>query len=128
MRLHDKTGDVDRAPISVLTRDGETVCADCRVARNPFSRMRRLLGRASLGEREGLLIRPTTSIHTHFMRFPIDVVLVGADGAALRVVENVRPWRMGSFQRTPHVLELPAGRCARVGLRAGDRVELMGER
>jgi uncharacterized protein len=90
--------------------------------------MRGLLGRASLDEREGLLIRRTTSIHTHFMRFPIDVVFVGGDGTALRIVENLGPWRMRSFRRAKHVLELPAGRCERVGLREGDRLELGDER
>jgi uncharacterized membrane protein (UPF0127 family) len=62
------------------------------------------------------------------MRFPIDVVFVGADGTALRVVENLRPWRMRSYRRARHVLELPAGRCERIGLGEGDRLELGGER
>jgi uncharacterized membrane protein (UPF0127 family) len=115
---------VGRVTITVSRRAGEAVCADCRVARDPFSRMRGLLGRASLAEREGLFIRRTASIHTHFMRFPIDVVFVGADGTVMRIVENLRPWRMCSFRRARHVLELPAGRCARVGLRTGDRLEL----
>ena len=44
-----------------------------------------LLGHASLPRGEGLLLAPAWSIHTWFMRFPIDVVFLDADGRVLRV-------------------------------------------
>jgi len=36
----------------------------------------------------------------------------------------LRPWRMASRRRAHSVLELPAGACARRGVREGDRLEL----
>ena len=44
-----------------------------RVADNPWSRFRGLMGVRHLEQGDGLLIDPCDNIHTHFMRIPIDV-------------------------------------------------------
>jgi len=73
--------------------DGSVACPRCRVADRPLARLRGLLGRAALEPGEGLLITPTGSVHTCFMRFPIDVVFLDRDGAVLGVRADLRPWR-----------------------------------
>ena len=100
------------------------MCERCRVAATPSSRMRGLLGRRSLAGGEGLLLRPTSSIHTWFMRFPIDAVFLAEDGTVVRIAEDLRPWRAAGHRGARAVLELASGECARRGLRTGDRVEL----
>ena len=42
----------------VRKEDGTVVCADCVVADSAWSRSKGLLGRSSLGEDEGILLRP----------------------------------------------------------------------
>jgi hypothetical protein len=37
------------------------------------------------------VLRPAWSIHTFFMRFPIDVVFVDADQVVAKVVDDLRP-------------------------------------
>lgn len=93
------------------------------VAATPIARLRGLLGRDGLPEGHGLLIRPTWSVHTAFMRFPIDVVFLDRNMRVLQVTENLAPWRAASRRGARSVLELPAGECARVGLAAGDQLE-----
>jgi leader peptidase (prepilin peptidase)/N-methyltransferase len=93
------------------------------VAATPLARLRGLLGRDRLEEGQGLLIRPTWSVHTAFMRFPIDVVFLDRNLRVLEVVERLAPWRAASRRGARSVLELPAGACARTGLVAGDRLE-----
>jgi uncharacterized membrane protein (UPF0127 family) len=115
---------VTQATISVVRFDGTPVSTECGVASTLIARIRGLLGRRQLGDDEGLLIRRTASIHTHFMRFRIDVVFLAADGTALRIVENLAPWRMRCSRRARHVLELPAGRCGQIGLQAGERLKI----
>ena len=61
-----------------------------------------------------------------FMRFAIDAVFLGDEGRVLRVAENLRPWRMAARRGARAVLELPAGTCARTGVREGDRLVLVG--
>jgi uncharacterized membrane protein (UPF0127 family) len=87
-----------------------------------FSRMRGLLGRRELPAGEGLLIRPAPSVHTFFMRFPIDVVFLNRDGEVLKVCEDVRPWRAAAARRAHSTLELAAGEARRRGIAVGQRL------
>ena len=63
--------------------------------------------------RRGILLRPASSIHMAFMRFPIDAVFLARDLTVLKVVNDLAPWRMASKLRAHSVLELPAGTCER---------------
>jgi uncharacterized membrane protein (UPF0127 family) len=68
------------------------------------------MGRTGWGGTDGLLIRPCSSIHTCFMRMPIDVVFVSRDGVVLDVAPERTPWRLGPVvPRAGWVLELPVG-------------------
>ena len=98
------------------------VCDRCLLAESARLRTKGLLGRDSLPEGEGILLRPGSSIHMFFMRFPIDAVFLSRDLTVLRVAADLKPWRMASRLGARSVLELPAGTCARVGLSAGDRL------
>ncbi len=84
--------------------------------------MRGLLGRGSLPPGEGITLRPAWSIHTAFMRFPIDVVFLDQDLVVLRIDAGLRPFRTASCRGAREVVELAAGECARRGLAVGDRV------
>lgn len=106
----------------VRRRDGTLVCEKCVVADNVLSRMRGLLGRSELPPGEGLLIRPAPSIHTFFMRFPIDAVFLDADLRVLAVRTEVAPWRTAGHRGARAVLELPAGEASRRGIRVDDRL------
>lgn len=109
-------------PQSIMIRNtrGRVVCERCTVADSVRTRMRGLLGRGDLPTGEGLLLRPAPSIHTWFMRFPIDVVFLDRDLRVLDVIAGLRPWRMAARRRARAVLELAAGEAARRALRPGD--------
>ena len=69
-----------------------------------------------------MLIRPTWSVHTAFMRFAIDVVFLDDDLTILKIAQRLPPWR-AAFRRGAHqALELPAGECERLGIGVGDRL------
>jgi uncharacterized membrane protein (UPF0127 family) len=108
----------------VRKEDGTVVSARCVVADSAWTRTKGLLGRGSLAEDEGILLRPGGSIHMFFMRFAIDAVFLDRDLRVLRVAADLKPWRMALKRGAKAVLELPAGRCARVGLREGDLVTI----
>jgi uncharacterized membrane protein (UPF0127 family) len=103
---------------------GPVVCEDGVVAATAWSRSKGLLGRAGLAEQEGLWIQPTSSIHMWFMRFPIDVVWAAGDGRVLKLVENIRPWRMSFCRGAKVALELPVGAIARSGVQVGDHLAI----
>jgi uncharacterized protein len=110
--------------VRLVNEAGETVVERCAIADKPWSRMRGLLGRRSLPEGEGILLRPASSVHMFFMRFAIDVVWLDRDLRVLDVRPNLRPWRMAGRRGARAALEVAAGECERVGLSAGDRLAL----
>lgn len=88
------------------------------------ARLKGLLGRDSLDPGHALAIEPCTSIHTCFMRFPIDVLFVSRDGRAVRAISRLPPWRLTRvYSQAALVVELPAGTLERAALREGERVE-----
>jgi uncharacterized membrane protein (UPF0127 family) len=80
-----------------------------------------------------LLITPCSSVHTAFMRYPLDIVYLDNNGTVLQCVNHVKPWR-ASFCRPAkpsdgqriskpiHTLELEAGGIAKLNLKTGDRL------
>ena len=91
----------------LVKKDGRVVSVP--VARTYFSRLRGLMGKASLGEEEGLFLAECSRVHCCFMRFPIDVLYVGCDLRGIEV-ETLEPWQLGKrVKGACHVLEMPAG-------------------
>jgi hypothetical protein len=105
--------------IALANDDGTVVCERCLLAETPLARMRGLLGRSSLPAGEGLLLRPAASIHMAFMRFPIDAVFLDSADRVLKVVAELKPWRMAACRGARAVLELPAGEASRRGFAPG---------
>jgi uncharacterized membrane protein (UPF0127 family) len=71
----------------------------------------RLLGLALLDRDRagpGLLIPRCRSVHTFGMRFPIDVVFLGRDGAVVAHRRHVPPGRVLYERQAMSVLELPS--------------------
>jgi len=109
----------------VLKRsDGSVACPRLAVADTAPARMRGLLGRSGLEAEEGLLIRPTNSVHMFFMRFAIDVVFLDRDFVVRKIVETLRPWRIAGCRGSRAALELPAGAAGRRGITVGERLTL----
>lgn len=97
------------------------------VADRFWSRFRGLMLRPPLAEEPvaaGLLLIGCASIHTAFMRYPIDVVYLDGGGQVTSGIPHLKPWRASagtvfSGARTRHTLELPAGSIARLGIAPG---------
>ncbi|HWE46591.1 MAG TPA: DUF192 domain-containing protein, partial [Caulobacteraceae bacterium] len=104
-----------------LTR-GEIVCERTVIADRARTRMRGLLGRGSLPAGEGMLLQPAPSIHTAFMKFPIDVVFMDGTLRVLKIVERLRPWRAASKRHAWAVLELAAGELEGRHIEVGDQL------
>jgi uncharacterized membrane protein (UPF0127 family) len=110
--------------LNVKGTGAHVVCRRCAVADRPLSRLLGLMGRRALQPGEGLLLKPTPSIHTWFMRFPIDAVFLDSELRVLGVKPELGPWRFAGRRGTRAVLELPGGEASRVGLEPGAVLEL----
>jgi len=86
-----------------------------------LQRFKGLMGRRSMAVGEGLHIVPCNSIHTFFMRIPIDVLFLDAQGRIVKQMPALPPWRATSvYFQARSVLELPAGVLAASGTQEGD--------
>lgn len=110
------------AEVALRREDGSIVCERCVLADTALARMRGLLGRRELPSGEGILLRPASSVHMAFMRFPIDAVFLDRDLRVMKVASDLRPWRAAGSRGAKAVLEIPAGEAGRRGLTVGDQL------
>ena len=94
------------------------------VADNLWSRFWGLMGRRALADSEALLISPCYSVHTMFMRFPIDVIFLDGDTRVLKVARALKPFRAAVRRGARSVLELNPGAASAAGVSIGSRVLL----
>jgi uncharacterized protein len=94
------------------------------IAATRTTRRRGLLGRDRLDQASAMLLAPCTAVHTIGMRFPIDVVFVDRQGYAVKIVRNLRPWRMALAAGGRAVIEMAAGSLEWGQVLPGDRLYL----
>jgi len=109
-----------RSVQSLFADDGRIVCERCAVADGFASRLLGLQGRRELPRGQGLLLSPSSSVHTAFMRFAIDVVFLDRAMRVVGIARRVRPWRLAGRRGARHALELPAGEAEARALRVGE--------
>jgi len=106
------------------TRTGLVLASDLEQAFDSGRRRQGLLGRTRLAAAAALILAPCGSVHTFFMRFPIDVVFARRNGEVLKVCAEVRPWRAAFARGAFAAMELSSGRARDLGIMPGDRLEL----
>jgi uncharacterized membrane protein (UPF0127 family) len=105
--------------VQIELESGEVVCERCLMATNSALRFRGLMGKKELPAGEGILLRPCSSVHTMFMRFPIDVVFCDGDLRVLAVAPKVPKWRMRGQRGAKVAIELSAGEARRRDVDSG---------
>jgi uncharacterized membrane protein (UPF0127 family) len=89
---------------------GDIVVERLEIADGFWSRLVGLQFRRAMPAGTGLLLVPCNSLHTCFVRFPLDVVFLDAAGRVLRVQRDLAPWRLAWGPRGSHAaLEVCAG-------------------
>ena len=98
------------------------------VAITSAQRAKGLLGRDSLADGQGLLFKGTSSLHTFFMQFPIDILFIDKRGKVLKSARDVKPFKivMAPF-RSYYALELPVGSVDGSSTRVGDHILFLDE-
>lgn len=105
-------------------RTGSVIAEVVEPALDSKSRRTGLLGRDTLADSHALVLAPCGSVHTFGMRFPIDVLFVGADGNVIKIVEELGAWRMAGSLQACITVELPKGSVQRYQVLMGDRLSI----
>ncbi len=106
---------------AIDARTGAVALDNVRLASGPWGTFKGLMFDAALPEGHGLLFRPARGIHTHFMRFPIDLIYLDETGVVVGIREAMRPWRF-DFTFAAAVIEANAGTARAHGIAVGDRI------
>jgi uncharacterized membrane protein (UPF0127 family) len=113
-------------PIQVKTPQG-ALLADFAWQATSFSeRLRGWMGKPSVKNGEGLLLSPSSSIHSFGMRFDFDLAFLDRQGRVLKLYGPLRPGRTAWAPLGPvllgqgvQALELPAGSFTAHGVQVG---------
>ena len=109
--------------VTNVTR-GTVLATRLEAAHTGAKRRKGLLGRDGLAAGEGLWIVPCESVHTFFMRFPIDLVYLDREKKIKKTRNAVGPWRLSACLSAHSILELPAGPILRTQSEPGDMLEI----
>lgn len=108
----------------LLHKDRQQVIANSVLRAEGFrQRVRGLIGRPALKEGEAFWITACPSIHTFFMKFPIDVLFTDRKFQVLSLFENVSSGKL-LFGRlgSRNVFEIKAGQIKTHQLKQGDNL------
>lgn len=112
--------------MKIINQSKNTILAtEAVVADKALSRIKGLLGRKELRAGEALIIKPCNSIHTFFMRFPIDVLFVDKHSKAIKAIHSILPFHLTAIYFTAaFAIELPVGSLAASFTEPGDTILL----
>src|ERR1700677_3091881 len=114
------TGKENTMTLRDITR-ATTVGTRITIADTSLTRLVGLVGRGRLDSGCGLLIRPSSGIHTFGMLFPIDVVALSRSLQVVKLWRRLAPFRVTSISLKTHsMLELPAGQIRACRMEIGD--------
>jgi len=104
---------------------GEILLKHLEIADTFWTRFKGLQFREPLPPDRGVLIVPCSSLHTCFMRFPIDVIMLDQERVVVDVRKNLKPWRtLFCHRSTTQILETHAGS---LDLSSGTRLDWGGK-
>lgn len=107
----------------VNARTGRVCLDDLREARGPWGKFVGLMFARSLDASHGLLFRPAQGVHTHFMRFPIDLIYLDDALHVQAIRETMVPWRF-DFRSAAAVIEVNAGVVRSRDIQIGDQLRV----
>ena len=107
-------------------RTGNVVAREVEIADTRETRRKGLLGRRGLDTSAALVLLPCFSVHTAFMKFPIDVAFLNRDGIVVRIVHDMHAWRIAGAWHAHATIEFASGCLKAQDVRVGDRLFLAG--
>jgi uncharacterized protein len=105
-------------------RNGRVFLSHLREAEGHWQQFAGLMFAPALAPGEGLMFRPARGIHTHFMRFAIDLVYLD-DAHRVRAIREAMPPLRLDLRTATAVIEANAGTARAADLRIGDELRIM---
>jgi len=98
--------------IRVTGRDGALIFGRIRECDTFLKRLAGLMFRSGVGECDGIMLWPCSSIHMFFMKMSLDCIFLDRERRVLKILKDFKPWRVSGIVAESHyVIEVPAGHC-----------------
>lgn len=112
---------------AIIKNKNIPLAQEVKIADNFFDRLVGLMFKENMVGFDALLItdsRPV-SIHTCFMRYQMDLIILSSTNKIIKIVRNMKPWRFTKIYFTASkALELKGGAIA-PEIQVGDEVEFL---
>ena len=108
-----------------LKRDEKLLTVDIDGAETFYTRTLGLMFKENMEDMNGLLLNPCKSIHTFFMRFPIDAMFLDKNNSIVKLYRELRPWKITPLiWKAQKVIEFPGGKIPQ-DIAEGDELEVI---
>lgn len=84
-----------------------------------------LLGRKSISGDYAFCLANCNSVHMFGMRFAIDVIYLNRQDQIVKLVKNLRPWRVSMARSAVKVIETKSGMCDHLNLKVGQELTIV---
>jgi hypothetical protein len=110
----------------IINLRNNAVLADkARMADTFWGRLLGLLNRRSLEKGEALILRPSNSVHSLFMRFTIDILFLDKKDKVIAILSSFRPFRFSPIYFNAHLtIELPENTLRLTQTQLGDIIKI----
>ena len=81
-------------PKLIHKKSQKVLAGEVILAQSVYSRIQGLIGYKNLKSNQAMWIKPCSSLHTYFMKFPIDAVFVDQDLKIQCFYKNIQPWKI----------------------------------
>ena len=110
---------------TITANDSKDVLfANARQARSFFERLRGLMFKDSIADNDALFFYNAPSIHTFFMRFPIDILFLDKHMKIIKVHPAVGPGKLSCCRGAFCTIECAAGLCESKNIKPGDVIKI----
>lgn len=105
-------------------KNDEVLIEEVENANHFFRRFMGLMFRRHIDDNHALLLSPCDEIHTFFMKFDIDTVMLDKDGCVIAIDPAVPPGKVRRrVKNCKKILEMNSGLASRLGLEIGDKLK-----
>jgi uncharacterized membrane protein (UPF0127 family) len=119
--LQEEAKMAEKSSKVINDRTGAVVATSIAEADGAWRAFKGLMFRKELPEGHGMIFRPARGIHTHFMRFPIDLIFLDKSSVVVKIRPAMGPWRF-DFTSADAVIEMNAGAAIANDILSGDRL------
>lgn len=111
--------------MKLIRKKSKTLIAEnTRVADNFYTKLVGLMFKDDMPNCDAMIFQQCNSIHTFFMRFKIDVIFLNKKDQVVKIIRNMKPWRLTRmYFKASKCVEFKGGYLSEL-LEVGDEIEV----